>query len=108
MVPYARRLIQKQNLQLNRGMSVKKPPSGGPVNPATAVILVSVPRNRGTLLKGIDKAIMIIPPPCIAAALQPAIARPRMNTGDDLAVAQIIDPTSNPIREQRKTIFISK
>jgi hypothetical protein len=103
-----RRLIQKQNLQVNLTLLVKIPPRGGPAILAIALILASKDRYREIRLNGTACPMIVIPPEYKEAAPRPATALPTIKAPDDGALAHMTEPASNINREPIKTIFLLK
>jgi hypothetical protein len=85
--------IQKHHRQLT--FWVKAPPNTGPTQTLIPNTLTTIPIYNGRF-SNTTLFVIILRAPCKRpAAPQPAIARPKMNTADLGAVAQMIDPTSH-------------
>jgi hypothetical protein len=70
------------------------PPTVGPTKLETPNMLAIKPRYFGRRFSGTVCCTTARPPPNTAAAPVPAIARPRMKTMEDGAVALVTEPTS--------------
>ena len=57
------------------------------------------PVNMGLFLGSAEKAMMVYAPEPMPAAPRPAMARPTMNMADEVATAQINEPTSKMPRK---------
>jgi len=73
---------------------VKTPPSNGPITDEKPKTAAKLAWKRGRLCRGTTCRMIMIPPFMIPAQPRPAMALPTMKTGEDLATAQMSDPTS--------------
>ena len=101
MKGHSRKLIQKQNLQVNRFECVKTPPSEGPITEDTPYMLEMIARSNGRFLISTMRDTIIMAPQKTPAAPSPAIALPMMKTGEFGAAAHNMEPASNIIEEVR-------
>ena len=96
-----RKLIQKQNLHVSFGVSVKIPPSRGPNAEATPYMLVTTETYKCLLLTGTAWAMSVNVPHHKPPPAAPETTLPTMNTIELGADALKVEPISKPTIEIR-------
>ena len=102
--PPTGRLIQKHHRQVR--LSVKTPPSKGPITDAIPKVAPMTPVNAGRRAGGAEKAMIVYVPEAMPAPPAPATARPTMSVVELLATAHIKLPSSK-IKMLRRKVGLS-
>lgn len=85
--------------------SIKSPPRRGAHERPIACVIPARPIQSDRLCDGNIYAIRVMPPADIALVPRPAVALPTMNTGEEVAKVQMMDPRRKMQSPMSATVF---